>query len=78
MGEAKQCPFCGSSGSSLWARWYRKTSKYYVWVQCDVCGAKTRGVPGTEVDPEDNNWDDEACRDALALWNTRKELFEEE
>lgn len=37
----KSCPFCGSDSVSRVRRYYG--DYYYCWIECDICGAKTKG-----------------------------------
>ena len=68
--ELKPCPFCG--GSALpWRKGYK--GKMLYWVECDICGAKSKahGIDCSECEGE-NKWDNVACYKAGLSWNHRR------
>lgn len=64
----KQCPHCGGN-ADLYSR---KTYKggYYIFVQCEICGATGKSVYSSTA-PEADNWESNACNVAVNAWNMR-------
>jgi transcription elongation factor Elf1 len=65
------CPHCGGS-SYLHANYSHKIKNggYFVFVKCDICGAQGKAYTCVQ-DPVADEWDNQACRDAVAAWNMR-------
>ena len=75
--EIKNCPFCGGKANlsyKLKINEYdeHSTNGYSIKCLCETCGAKGKEFLSLE-DPEDVDWDNMACRDAIKAWNTRYE-----
>lgn len=68
--EIKSCPFCGNDAAMLYRNYSHKTRTYFVWMECEVCGAKSKTF-ASEDDPVDNNWETNGCYRAIAAWNRR-------
>ena len=71
MAELKQCPFCGNNNASVYRNYNSGCRKYFVWVECDVCGAKTKAATPYSDPAENDGWDNAACRKVCAAWNLR-------
>lgn len=67
--EIKKCPHCGSR-CTLRANKSPQAHGYFVAAVCTVCGAQTKGF-FTENSPSRDNWQSEACLDAVNAWNMR-------
>jgi hypothetical protein len=67
--EIKGCPFCGSD-ASLYANWNRRMMNWFVFVQCDFCNGSGKSFLSIS-DPEEMNWDNDACNKAIDAWNKR-------
>lgn len=65
----KPCPHCGGSASLSSFYSYRQYF-YYVFVKCDICGAQGKTYKSIGK-PSQENWNNEACIDALNAWNMR-------
>ena len=68
--EPKPCPFCGTSNTYLRSQYSCKVRKYFVWAECDFCGARSRAATSQEA-PEESDWENFACQKAMNAWNTR-------
>lgn len=68
--QKKCCPHCGGE-ANLYTE-YNQGGKYDVFVKCESCGARS-GVYISEDYPGIDNWNNEACLDAVKAWNTRCE-----
>lgn len=69
MTDIKKCPFCGSGSVKLRYN-VSRFSKYYYYVVCDICGARTRGEAiGQEERPDE--WENPAAEKSVACWNQR-------
>lgn len=67
--ELKLCPFCG--GEADFYRQYERRS-WFIFVQCEVCGARSRPQE-TRADPDDKDfWVCSAATKAEKDWNRRK------
>ena len=71
--KIKACPFCGNPGDqvSLWVRGGYKHSKF-CYVECDVCGAKTKAFTYSSYSKE-INFHDLGAERAYDAWNRRAE-----
>lgn len=65
----KPCPHCGGT-ACLHGNYSRKIKSYFVFAKCDICGAQAKVYKSPE-NPEDVDWDNQACIDAVAAWNLR-------
>ncbi len=65
----KNCPHCGGR-ATLRANKSPKTHGYFVSITCTVCGAQSKAFY-TERNPERDDWQSEACLDAVGAWNMR-------
>lgn len=72
----KLCPFCGGP-AYINAKWSWKTCEYFVFVRCDICGAQAKAFLSPGEDPEEKNWNNSACKNAVAAWNLRRHHAEE-
>lgn len=68
--KLKKCPFCGSREVYLNSKWARYG--YMVFVKCDICGGQTR-VFNSHTNPDDDDWENAQCKQAMAAWNRRDE-----
>ena len=78
MTKMKRCPFCGYPHPDLYANYSSKTSVWFAYVECTVCGSRSNTYK--LVTPTDKDGFEEAfvaCDAALSLWNTRAEDKEE-
>lgn len=71
MATLKQCPFCGNNKAAMYRNYSSGYRKYFVWVECDVCGAKTKAAMSYSDPAGDDDWDNAACGKARAAWNLR-------
>ena len=69
MTKWKNCPFCGSDSVRLHYNSSR-FRKYYYYMACDVCGARTRGEAISQEDRKDE-WENPAAEKSIACWNQR-------
>ena len=65
----KPCPHCGGT-ACLNANYSYKARCYYVFIKCDICGATGKAYTSKD-DPQEVNWNNAACSDAIAAWNMR-------
>lgn len=65
----KSCPFCGGDADYC-CNYSYKTHVYFVMVKCTVCGSQGK-VYSVNEDPEDEDWQNDACIAAAKLWNRR-------
>lgn len=65
----KTCPHCGGT-ACLNANCSYKKRTYFVFVRCDICGAQGK-VYSSPEDPAAENWENDACIDAIKAWNMR-------
>lgn len=65
----KRCPHCMGT-ATLKANYSYKIHKFFVFVKCDICGAQGK-VCTSEEPPECEDWNNQACRDAVEAWNMR-------
>lgn len=56
--------------ATLTANYSYRIRKNFVFVKCDICGAQGK-IYNSEEEPEEVNWDNQACRDAIEAWNMR-------
>lgn len=69
--ELKCCPFCGQDASVIYRNYSARLRKYFVWVECEACGARSKASTSDD-DPADNDeWSNTACRRCTASWNMR-------
>lgn len=77
MQELKACPFCGSNEAFL--KYNGAKHGYFYYVECTICGGRTRGVcrpwrdvpSGTLDDPDE--WTNQYAVTAKKLWNQRSD-----
>lgn len=69
MQELKGCPFCGSDKVSI-AYNASRFGKFYYFVECAICGARTRGEPIAQEARADE-WENPAAEKSAACWNQR-------
>lgn len=67
--KIKDCPHC-NGGGSLRQSYNRKEAVFFVYVRCDKCGAVGSKYICDE-EPAATNWNNQACKDAIAAWNMR-------
>lgn len=70
MANLKGCPFCGSDEISAWYKGVRYGRIAYV--ECDVCGAKSKAFSYYSRDEEFDEKDRGVIR-AVDAWNRRAE-----
>lgn len=68
--KLKACPFCGTDNAYLNSKYSYKVKKYFVWAECDICGARSKATTDDEA-PSAADWTDTACIKVAASWNTR-------
>lgn len=68
--EFKACPFCGQDAATLYRNYSGRLRKYFVWVECDTCGARSKAT-AEDSDPADENWESAECRRVVGAWNMR-------
>ena len=68
--EIRPCPFCG--GDSFTA-WVRQGSKYtrLVYLECDLCGARTRARVYYSTRDDMVDFDDPGTKACIEAWNRR-------
>ena len=71
--KIKKCPHCGGDAYIVRRHDYRK-GIYFVFCQCDICGACGKTFAG-DMDPALENWSTNECVSAVNAWNMR---FKEE
>lgn len=76
--ELKVCPFCGQDAATLYRTYSFRTKTYFTWVECDVCGAKSKSTASDDDPANDNAWNNLACRKAAAAWNRRSGCLDAE
>ena len=73
--KLSSCPFCGSDNVYLKYNGAKHGRFYYV--ECAICGGRTRGVcrPYTDIprsdEPDEHEWDCMAAINAEVLWERR-------
>lgn len=67
--ELKLCPFCGQQ-AGLYSNYSNRARKYFVWVECDICGGRSKAATSNNA-PEDEEWENVACRKVVSAWNAR-------
>ena len=67
--KLKPCPFCGSENVTL-AYNSSRYKRYYYYVSCMICGARTRGE-GIYADHVSEEWDNQAAMKSVSCWNQR-------
>lgn len=70
MEKLLTCPFCGND--QIYTRYNGSRSGRFYYLECDLCGARTRGVcvPFNKLQDMDE-WDNEAVERVTRLWNRR-------
>lgn len=68
--KIKSCPFCGHNTGVLTSNYSFKSKKYFVWVECDICGARSKAATSEDA-PADSGWSNAACHKAAVAWNAR-------
>ena len=71
MNELKECPFCGGK-AWINSSWANKKKYYMVYAKCNICGSQGKIFVSKE-NPEETNWENEACCSAVEAWNMRTE-----
>lgn len=64
----KSCPFCGGEGC-LYSN-YSRYGKYLIYVKCEECYSQGKSYCSNE-NPEESNWQNQACEEAVRHWNRR-------
>ena len=71
MEKLKRCPFCGSDRVMVAFNPSRFNKRYY-YVECTICGCRTRGEAIFEINISDENeWENVAVEKSVACWNQR-------
>lgn len=65
----KNCPFCNGE-PTLSSNYSYKTRCYFVMAKCTFCGSQGK-IFSCKDDPEDANWNNDACINAVKAWNMR-------
>ena len=65
------CPHCGGT-ACLPQNYSYKIRSYFVFVKCDVCNAQGKTYR-SDTEPAADDWNTQACKDAIAAWNMRTE-----
>lgn len=65
----KRCPHCGGI-SILCSNYSFRTRSHFVFVKCTMCGSQGK-IYSSEEDPEEADWNNEACLKSIAAWNMR-------
>lgn len=65
----KTCPHCCGT-ASLSANYSYKIRSWFVFVKCDICYSQGK-IYRSNMDPEEAEWDNQPCRDAISAWNMR-------
>lgn len=76
--DVKNCPFCGGEADLFKEFKVDKNDPdnqfamngYAIFCKCEVCGARGKEFISLES-PDDEDWNNMACRDAIRAWNTR-------
>lgn len=68
--KIKRCPFCGRK-ANLIQNYNKNLNAYFVYVECEVCGAKGKASSSKIDVRSDNLEENKACNRALASWNNR-------
>lgn len=71
--QLKACPFCGQDTAALYCNYSGRSDKYFTWVECDICGARSKAATSDDDPSDGNKWDNRACHKAAAAWNARRE-----
>ena len=67
----KPCPFCGSD--DIWKRYNYARYSYMAYIECGMCGARTRAASiNKEVPADETIWDHFVFTRLTDLWNMRK------
>lgn len=69
MNSVKYCPHCGGD-ARLTANYSPKVKRWFIAVKCTLCGATGKYYTQVE-DPDETNWNTDACYNALRAWNRR-------
>ena len=67
--KIRECPFCGSESVTLNYNSSR-FNKFYYYVACDICGARTRGE-AIGVNDREDEWNNPAAERSINCWNQR-------
>lgn len=68
--ELKSCPFCGQDAANIYRNYSYKTRRYFVWVECEFCGARSKSTC-SDTDPVNDDWNSFPCKKAANSWNVR-------
>lgn len=68
--ELKSCPFCGNNVGDLCSNYSYKVQKHFVWVECGVCGARSKAI-SSDDDPTVSEWQNKQCQKVISAWNMR-------
>lgn len=68
--KLKRCPFCGNDASDLCSNYSHRMRTYFVWVECGICGARSKAVTSSD-DLFDTGFDNRACQKVISAWNAR-------
>lgn len=67
----ERCPFCGSDSISAKYNGSRYNRRYY-FIECDICGARTRGEGiKNDILTDEKEWDNDALWKSVSCWNQR-------
>ena len=69
MKYVKYCPHCGGD-ARLTANYSTKSKVWFIAVKCKMCGATGKYYTQVE-DPDETEWNTDACDNAIQAWNRR-------
>lgn len=69
LDKLKACPFCGNDS----ATWYTQYGGhgYFAWVECDLCGARTKSVSASVAADNPAFLESIAAKKTCDAWNRR-------
>ena len=71
MDRMKPCPFCGDDDPSVIRNYARATRTFIYYVECELCGAKTKAFGSRDGFDTEPDWDSAPARRAVSAWNRR-------
>ena len=71
----KPCPHCNGK-AYLTQSYSARSSTWFVFVKCNICGAQSKAYKSKEEPAED--WQSDNCQDAVTAWNMRNGVKDED
>ena len=71
MDKLLPCPFCGSEDVFFNRNFNQRLDVYFAWIECDCCGARTKGCSSADDPAKNDAWDNKACDRCAKAWNRR-------